>query len=217
MILSALLLTFLVPISDGPSSVELVQGSFEVEACDPRPIDCRAIRGPITPTTDTVLRFHYNLKNVSSYIQDFFVLVTADFVIAPTDFEREPGQPMRDAVPFSQVVGSNDMNTFQINHLAIGSERELAWDLPVGALIAKQLKGTESKLWPWVVRVDVSVVDRARQVVLQSSEFVDLIPPVSRLGVREKSPNQSLERTRWARSIRFAGQQFWRAAQLQIR
>jgi len=30
-------------------------------------------------------------------------------------------------------------------------------------------------------------------------------------------PNQSLERTRWASSIRFAGQQFWRAAQLQIR
>ncbi len=30
-------------------------------------------------------------------------------------------------------------------------------------------------------------------------------------------PNQSLERTRWAGSIRFAGQQVWRAAQLQIR
>ena len=31
------------------------------------------------------------------------------------------------------------------------------------------------------------------------------------------SSNQSLERTRWASSIRFAGQQFWRAAQLRIR
>ena len=30
-------------------------------------------------------------------------------------------------------------------------------------------------------------------------------------------PNQSLERTRGASSIRFAGQQLWRAAQLQIR
>ncbi len=29
--------------------------------------------------------------------------------------------------------------------------------------------------------------------------------------------NQSFERTRWARSIRFAGRQLWRAAQLQIR
>ena len=29
--------------------------------------------------------------------------------------------------------------------------------------------------------------------------------------------NQSLERTRGARSVRFAGRQLWRAAQLQIR
>jgi len=35
--------------------------------------------------------------------------------------------------------------------------------------------------------------------------------------VEAGTPNQSLERTRWASSIRFAGQQFWRAAQLQIR
>ena len=35
--------------------------------------------------------------------------------------------------------------------------------------------------------------------------------------VRDLSSNQSLERTRWARSTRFAGRQLWRAAQLQIR
>jgi len=29
--------------------------------------------------------------------------------------------------------------------------------------------------------------------------------------------NQSFERTRWAPATRFAGRQFWRAAQLQIR
>ncbi len=29
--------------------------------------------------------------------------------------------------------------------------------------------------------------------------------------------NQSFERTRWARSVRFAGRQWWRAAQLQVR
>ncbi len=37
------------------------------------------------------------------------------------------------------------------------------------------------------------------------------------LGAQCQPSNQSLERTRWARSIRFAGQQCWRAAQLQIR
>jgi hypothetical protein len=32
-----------------------------------------------------------------------------------------------------------------------------------------------------------------------------------------ESPNQSLERTRSAAAVRFAGRQLWRAAQLQIR
>ncbi len=36
-------------------------------------------------------------------------------------------------------------------------------------------------------------------------------------GACDLSSNQSLERTRWARSVRFAGRQWWRAAQLQIR
>jgi len=35
--------------------------------------------------------------------------------------------------------------------------------------------------------------------------------------VCDPSANQSLERTRGASSIRFAGLHFWRAAQLQIR
>ena len=37
------------------------------------------------------------------------------------------------------------------------------------------------------------------------------------LALNAVTPNQSLERTRWARSVRFAGRQLWRAAQLQIR
>jgi len=37
------------------------------------------------------------------------------------------------------------------------------------------------------------------------------------VNVLGQSSNQSLERTRWARSVRFAGRQWWRAAQLQIR
>ena len=34
---------------------------------------------------------------------------------------------------------------------------------------------------------------------------------------RAQAPNQSLERTRWARAVRFAVRHWWRAAQLQIR
>ena len=37
------------------------------------------------------------------------------------------------------------------------------------------------------------------------------------LSLGGRRSNQSLERTRWARSVRFAGRQLWRAAQLQIR
>ena len=37
------------------------------------------------------------------------------------------------------------------------------------------------------------------------------------MNVLGQSPNQSLERTRWAPAVRFAGRQWSRAAQLQIR
>ena len=37
------------------------------------------------------------------------------------------------------------------------------------------------------------------------------------LAVCDVPHNQSLERTRWAPAVRFAGRQLWRAAQLQIR
>ena len=42
------------------------------------------------------------------------------------------------------------------------------------------------------------------------------LPCPSRTSVGSPA-KQSLERTRWARSVRFAGRQWWRAAQLQIR
>ena len=44
-----------------------------------------------------------------------------------------------------------------------------------------------------------------------------LLRPVRMTSFLGSAHNQSLERTRWARSIRFAGRQWWRAAQLQIR
>jgi len=115
----------------------------------------------------------------------------------------------------------------RVSHEAISDSKGVAtfFDVPEGTYL---LRATSSCYEPSemevtvagerdpIATIEIRPVPGPCTITIECA-VIEAVPVASLLEHYGLPPNQSLERTRGASSIRFAGQQFWRAAQLQIR
>ena len=131
-------------------------------------------------SANEVLKVVCSIANASSLDDEYFLLTTTDYLIAPVfaysinDFERLRSG---NEVSFGQLTQDNDMRTFVLHRLQRGTKREVVLrELDVRQLLRLTHSDPEDSMWPWLVRVNARLVDRQGRTVSSQAGLLEVAP-----------------------------------------
>jgi hypothetical protein len=166
-------------------SVELIapQAIFSNE----KPIAFKEFREPrngrLRPSTkfDVVCEVHGEL-DLST--EDFFLWTTVDFLVAPVTeaYEKMNIDQTRSSVSWGQVTEMHDLKAVPIYSLRAGDTRSVVInDFDLEKTLASFPVGNAGNLWPWLLRINVHIQDRAGKQIVSVAHIVRLWPDSIRL------------------------------------
>ena len=152
-----------------------------------RPIVFKEFResrnGRVTPATkfDVVCEISGEL-DLST--EDFFLWTTVDFLVAPVTeaYEKMDIDQTGSSVSWSQVTEMHDLKAVPIYLLRAGETRRVVIkDFDLKRALASFPVGNAGNLWPWLLRINIHIQDRAGKQIVSAAHKARLWPDSIRL------------------------------------
>jgi hypothetical protein len=116
--------------------------------------------------------------------EDFFLWTTVDFLVAPVTeaYEKMDIDQTRSSVNWGQVTEMHDLKGVPIYSLRAGETRRVVIkDFDLEKALASFPVGNAGNLWPWLLRINVHIQDRAGKQIVSAAHIVRLWPDSIRL------------------------------------
>ena len=131
-----------------------------------------------TDRNHKTLRVVCNIKNVAADQDEYFVLVSTEYIVAPTtvysvkDFDR-----LRNEVSWGRVATQDDdMNSVVVRALRPGMSQELAIETFDPDSLIQKFPRNSDNLWPWLARVNIFVMDQRGRLVVSANAILEIEP-----------------------------------------
>jgi Carboxypeptidase regulatory-like domain len=116
--------------------------------------------------------------------ENFFLWTTVDFLVAPVTeaYEKMDIDQAGSSVSWGQVTEMHDLKGVPIYSLRAGDTRRVVIkDFDLEKALASFPVGNAGNLWPWLLRINVHVQDRAGKQIVSAAHIVRLWPDSIRL------------------------------------
>jgi hypothetical protein len=120
--------------------------------------------------------------------EDFFLWTTVDFLVAPVTeaYEKMDINQIGSSVGWGQIAEMHDLKAVPIYFLRASETRSVVIeDFDVEKALASFPVGNAGNLWPWLLRINIHIQDRAGKQIVSTAHIVRLWPDPIRL---PKSP-----------------------------
>ena len=116
--------------------------------------------------------------------EDFFLWTTVDFLVAPVTeaYEKMDIDQTGSSVSWGQVTEMHDLKAVPIYLLRAGETRRVVIkDFDLEKALASFPVGNAGNLWPWLLRINIHIQDRAGKQIVSAAHIVRLWPDSIRL------------------------------------
>jgi hypothetical protein len=116
--------------------------------------------------------------------EDFFLWTTVDFLVAPVTeaYEKMDIDQTGSSVSWAQVTEMHDLKAVPIYLLRAGETRRVVIkDFDLEKALASFPVGNEGNLWPWLLRINIHIQDRAGKQIVSAAHIARLWPDSIRL------------------------------------
>jgi hypothetical protein len=144
--------------------------------------ELRESRGRIVPSSkfDVICKVRGDLSLSN---EDFLLWTSVDFLVAPLTetYERMDSEQIGLSVSWGQMTEMDDFKSAPIYSLGAGETRRVVVkDFDLAKTLASFPADGSDNLWPWLVRVNVHIQDRAGKQVASALKIVRLWPDSGR-------------------------------------
>jgi len=116
--------------------------------------------------------------------EDFFLWTTVDFLVAPVTeaYEKMDINQTGSSVSWGQVTEMHDLKGAPIYSLGANDTRHVVIkDFDLEKALASFPVGNAGNLWPWLLRINIHIQDRAGKQIVSAAHIVRLWPDSIRL------------------------------------
>lgn len=116
--------------------------------------------------------------------EDYFLWTTVDFLVAPVTeaYEKMDVNQTGSSVSWGQVTEMQDLKAVPIYLLRAGETRRVVIkDFDLEKTLASFPVGNAGNLWPWLLRINIHIQDRAGKQIVSAAHIVRLWPDSIRL------------------------------------
>jgi len=116
--------------------------------------------------------------------EDFFLWTTVDFLVAPVTeaYEKMHIDQTGSSVSWGQVTEMHDLRAVPIYLLRAGETRRVVIkDFDLEKALASFPIGNAGNLWPWLLRINIHIQDRAGKQIVSAAHIARLWPDSIRL------------------------------------
>jgi hypothetical protein len=116
--------------------------------------------------------------------EDFFLWTTVDFLVAPVTeaYEKMDIDQTGSSVSWAQVTEMHDLKAVPIYLLRAGETRRVVIkDFDLEKALASFPVGNAGNLWPWLLRINIHIQDRAGKQIVSAAHIARLWPDSIRL------------------------------------
>jgi hypothetical protein len=116
--------------------------------------------------------------------EDFFLWTTVDFLVAPVTeaYEKMDIDQTGSSVSWGQVTEMHDLKAVPIYLLRAGETRRVVIkDFDLEKALASFPVGNAGNLWPWLLRINIHIQDRAGKQIVSAAHIARLWPDSIRL------------------------------------
>lgn len=116
--------------------------------------------------------------------EDFLLWTTVDFLVAPAteNYERMEIDKLALSISWAQVSEMEDLRAVPIYALHAGEQRRIVVkDFTLQKILASFPPGNAGNLWPWLVRINIYIQDRAGRQVASTEKTFRVWPDPVRL------------------------------------
>ena len=116
--------------------------------------------------------------------EDFFLWTTVDFLVAPVTeaYEKMDIDQTGSSVSWAQVTEMHDLKAVPIYLLRAGETRRIVIkDFDLKKALASFPVGNAGNLWPWLLRINIHIQDRAGKQIVSAVHIARLWPDSIRL------------------------------------
>jgi hypothetical protein len=137
------------------------------------------------------IRVVATIANSSNYSDEFFLLTTTEYMIAPlyahsvADFEK---LKTGNEVSWSQLTKDDDMRAFVLHGLHREATRAITLRMLNLQEVLRNSFSEPDALWPWLVRVTAILINRQGQAVSTQSGILELAPSAERATASRDRP-----------------------------
>lgn len=118
------------------------------------------------------------------FAEDFFLWTTVDFFVAPLTetYMKMDIEQIGSSVAWGQLAEMDDIKSTPIYSLGAGETRRVVVkDLDLTKTLASFSVDHSDKLWPWLLRINIHIQDRAGKQIVSAARIVRLWPDSIRL------------------------------------
>ena len=111
--------------------------------------------------------------------EDFFLWTTVDFLVAPVTeaYEKMDINQLGSSVSWGQIAEMHDLKAVPIYFLSASETRRVVIeDFDVEKALASFPVGNAGNLWPWLLRLNIHIQDRAGKQIVSATHIARLWP-----------------------------------------
>jgi hypothetical protein len=125
------------------------------------------------------------VRNVDSYADEFFLLTTTQYLIAPVySYSIADVDKLRSGneISWGQLTRDNDMRSIVVRNIRRGSQRDIELRrINLRGVLQGSFSDPSDYLWPWLVRVNAVLLNREGNIVSKGASILELEPSAKRI------------------------------------